>query len=196
MTEPASTRGTIVVSGTGRVVVDPDIAELRLGVAVSRPNVEAARTAAAEVMTAILASVTAAGVAKRDVRTTLLSVQPRYDYREGKATTLVGYDLANIVEVTVHELPKLGAPAIVLIAPPATPASAAGTIVIAATRTASALGSVSTPISAPTTPTRIGQTIVRASIGGSARKAANTPRSSATIPTVRGETSRRRASLL
>ena len=108
MTEPTSTGGTIVVSGTGRVVVDPDIAELRLGVAVSRPTVEAARSAAAEAMTAILAAVTAAGVAKRDVRTMLLSVQPRYDYRDGKAPTLTGYDLANVVAVTVRDLARLG----------------------------------------------------------------------------------------
>ncbi len=109
MTDPSSPSGTIVVSGTGRVTVDPDIAELRLGVAVSRPSVEAARSAAAEAMTAILRAVTAAGVAQRDVRTTLLSVQPRYDYRDGKAPTLVGYDLANIVEVTARDLAGLGA---------------------------------------------------------------------------------------
>jgi len=109
MTDPTKPQGTIVVSGTGRVAVDPDIAELRLGVAVNSPSVEAARSAAAEAMTAILSAVAAAGVAKRDVRTTLLSVQPRYDYREGKAPTLVGYDLANIVEVTVRDLASLGA---------------------------------------------------------------------------------------
>ena len=109
MTEQTSPRGTIVVSGTGRVAVDPDVADLRLGVAVSRPTVEAARSAAAEAMTAILAAVTAAGVAQRDVRTTLVSVQPRYDYRDGKAPTLVGYDLTNIVEVTARDLAGLGA---------------------------------------------------------------------------------------
>ena len=109
MTDPTNARGTIVVSGTGRVAVEPDVAELRLGIAVSRPTVAAARTAAAEAMTAILDAVVTAGVAKRDVRTTLLSVQPRYDYRDGKAPTLVGYDLANIVEVTARDLPNLGA---------------------------------------------------------------------------------------
>ena len=109
MTDPSSANGTIVVSGTGRIAVDPDVAELRLGVAVSRPSVDAARAAAAESMTAILAAVGAAGVAPRDVRTTLLSVQPRYDYRDGKAPTLVGYDLANIVEVTARDLANLGA---------------------------------------------------------------------------------------
>jgi uncharacterized protein YggE len=109
VTDSTSASGSIVVSGTGRVAVEPDVAELRLGVAVSRPTVEAARTAAAEAMKAILDAVVAAGVATRDVRTTLLSVQPRYDYRDGKAPTLVGYDLANIVEVTARDLPDLGA---------------------------------------------------------------------------------------
>jgi uncharacterized protein YggE len=101
-------RGTIVVSGTGRVGVEPDIADLRLGVAVSRPTVAAARSEAAKVMDAILAAVDAAGVARRDVRTALLSVQPRYDYRESRAPALTGYELANVVEVTVRDLTKLG----------------------------------------------------------------------------------------
>ena len=109
MTEPPSAPGTIVVSGTGRVAVEPDVAELRLGVAIARPTVEAARAAAGEAMNAILAAVVGAGVARRDVRTTLLSVQPRYDYRDGKAPTLTGYDLANVVEVTVRDLAGLGA---------------------------------------------------------------------------------------
>ncbi len=96
--------GTIVVSGTGRVAVEPDIAELRLGVAVSRDSVAEARSEAARTMSAILEAVAAAGVASRDIRTSQLSVQPRYDYRDGRAPTLVGYDLANVVEVTVRDL--------------------------------------------------------------------------------------------
>ncbi len=109
MSDSDQPAGTIVVSGTGRVAVDPDIAELRLGVAIARPTVDGARAAAAEAMAAILAAVTAAGVATRDVRTTLLSVQPRYDYSDGKAPTLTGYDLANVVDVTVRDLATLGA---------------------------------------------------------------------------------------
>jgi uncharacterized protein YggE len=109
VTDSTKETGTIVVSGTGRVAVEPDLADLRLGIAVSRPSVEAARTAAAEAMSAILDAVLAAGVARRDVRTTLLSVQPRYDYRDGKAPTLVGYDLTNIAELTARDLTNLGA---------------------------------------------------------------------------------------
>jgi uncharacterized protein YggE len=100
--------GTIVVSATGRIGVDPDVADLRLGVSIARPTVEAARAAAASTMTAILAALASAGVARPDMRTTLLSVQPRYDYRDGKPPTLTGYDLTNVVEVTVRDLAALG----------------------------------------------------------------------------------------
>ena len=108
-TDGGPAAGTIVVSGTGRVAVDPDVAEVRLGVAVARPTVAAARADGATTMAAILAAITAAGVARRDVRTTLLSVQPRYDYRDGKAPALTGYELANTVEVTVRDLAGLAA---------------------------------------------------------------------------------------
>jgi len=105
---PDPEAGTIVVTGTGRVSAEPDLADLRLGVSVARPTVVAARADAAETMAAILAAVTAAGVDRRDVRTSLLSVQPRYDYRDNQPPRLTGYELANMVEVTVRDLSRLG----------------------------------------------------------------------------------------
>jgi uncharacterized protein YggE len=107
--DSSGTPGTIVTSGTGRIAVEPDTAELRLGVATSQSTVGAARAAAADAMTAILAAVTAAGVDRRDVRTSTLSVQPRYEYTDGKPPKLAGYDLANLVLVTVRDLAVLGA---------------------------------------------------------------------------------------
>ena len=105
---PDPDAGTIVVSGTGRVSAEPDLADLRLGVAVARPTVDSARAVAAKTMEAILSSVAAAGVERRDVRTALLSVQPRYEYRENQPPALAGYDLSNVVEVTVRDLARLG----------------------------------------------------------------------------------------
>lgn len=88
--------------------VVPDVADLRLGVAVSRATVDEARRDAAQTMAAILTAVDAAGVLKKDIRTSLLSVQPRYDYRDGTPAELSGYELANVVEVTVRDLAGLG----------------------------------------------------------------------------------------
>jgi hypothetical protein len=109
MTDPqARDGGTIVVSGTGRVSVQPDTADLRLGLTVARPTVEAARAEAGRTMDAVLAAVDAAGVPRADVRTAILSVQPRYDYRDGRAPALTGYEVANVVEVAVRDLGALG----------------------------------------------------------------------------------------
>ena len=106
MTDP-SQAGTIVVSGTGRIAVDPDVADLRLGVAISRDR-RRGRPRRGRDDGCHPRGGPGAGVAERDVRTTVLSVQPRYDYRDGKAPVLVGYDLANVVEVTVRDLSTLG----------------------------------------------------------------------------------------
>jgi uncharacterized protein len=108
MTKKNQNEGAITVSGTGRVSVQPDIADLRLGVNISRLTVDEARNDAAKTMAAILDAVTKAGVAKKDVRTSLLSVQPRYEYRDNEPPRLAGYELANVVEVTVRDLAKLG----------------------------------------------------------------------------------------
>ena len=108
MTKKNKNDGSISVSGTGRVSVQPDVADLRLGVNVSRMTVDEARNDAASTMAAILDAVAKAGVAKKDVRTSLLSVQPRYEYRDNEPPRLAGYELANVVEVTVRNLAKLG----------------------------------------------------------------------------------------
>lgn len=107
--DPASADqlGRILVTGTGRVPVGPDLADLRLGVSTTRPTVEAARAASAATMTAILAALDGAGVARRDVQTSLLSVQPQYDYRDGRAATLTGYQLADLVAVTVRDVGRV-----------------------------------------------------------------------------------------
>lgn len=105
--EPTAT-GTIVVSGTGRLAVEPDVADLRLGVTLTKPSVEAARADAAATMDAILRGVDGAGVPRADVRTAMISVQPRYDYRDGRAPVLTGYEIANLVEISVRDLSRLG----------------------------------------------------------------------------------------
>ncbi len=99
--------GTITVPGSGRVRVAPDVAELRLGVSIFRPSVAEARQEAASTMANVLAAVVAADIAPPDVRTALLSVQPRYDYRDDKAPSLTGYEMSNAIEVTVRDLGRL-----------------------------------------------------------------------------------------
>jgi uncharacterized protein YggE len=99
---------TISVPGMGRVLVEPDIATLRLGVLVVRATAAAARESAAVTMNAVLASLTDKGVAKRDQRTALLSLSPVTDYSSDKGPRVTGYQAANSVSVTVRDLSLAG----------------------------------------------------------------------------------------
>lgn len=106
--ETAGSR-TIVVPGTGRVTVEPDVATIRLGVAIVRPTASAAREAAASTMTAILDAVADAGVARRDLRTALVSLSPVTDYSAERGPRVTGYQVTNTVALTVRDLAATGA---------------------------------------------------------------------------------------
>ena len=100
---------TISVSGTGRVVITPDIADLRLGVTVTKNTVKAAREANAAAMTKVIAALKALGIADKDIQTSGLSLQPVYDYSSNaNPPKLTGYMLTNGVAVTVRDLDKIG----------------------------------------------------------------------------------------
>ncbi|MFI5226505.1 MAG: SIMPL domain-containing protein [Candidatus Limnocylindrales bacterium] len=100
---------TIAVSGTGRVVLSPDVADVQLGVTVTRSSVKAARADAATAMTAVLAALRSAGIADKDLKTSILSLQPQYDYsNSGNPPRLTGYIFSNAVSATVRNLDSLG----------------------------------------------------------------------------------------
>lgn len=109
-TDPAATNEhTIAVSGTGRVVLTPDTADVRLGVTSTARTVKAARASAAAAMTAVIAGLRHAGIADKDIQTTTLSLQPTYDYSSSTTPPRVtGYNLTNAVAVTVRDLDVLG----------------------------------------------------------------------------------------
>ena len=99
---------TISVSGTGRVILSPDTADLRLGVSATAKTVKDARAAAAKSMTAVLAGLKKLGIADKDIQTANLSLQPMYDYgTSNKPPRLTGYQLSNSILVTVRDLDKV-----------------------------------------------------------------------------------------
>jgi uncharacterized protein YggE len=107
--DPTSTiEHTISVSGTGRVVLTPDVADLSLGVSITRPTAAAARQDAADAMTKVVDAIKKGGVADADIQTSSLSLQPVYDYSNNGQGKLTGFQLTNIVSVTVHKLDAVG----------------------------------------------------------------------------------------
>ena len=106
---PFETPGTVSVTGTGRVTVEPDTASIALGVTVFDANLAEAQALATTQMTDIIDAVKAAGVADEDIETSNYSVNIRQDYDEnGSPSKVLGYDINNTVNVTVRDLDSLG----------------------------------------------------------------------------------------
>ena len=100
---------TISVSGTGTVTLQPDLADLRLGVLVSRPTVKAAQADAASAMTRVIGALKALGIDPKDIQTSNVSLQPVYDYaNNANPPRITGFQMSNSVSVTVRDLAKLG----------------------------------------------------------------------------------------
>ena len=106
---PTDNEHTIAVTGTGKVTLNPDVADLRLGVVASGKTVKNVRAQAAASMTAVIAALKKLGIADKDIQTSGLSLQPTYDYNTGTfPARITGYQFNNGVSVTVRDLEKVG----------------------------------------------------------------------------------------
>ena len=97
------------MTGTGRTSVRPDLADLRLGVTITAPTVELARSATSSTLAAVIARLKAVGIEDRDLQTSIVSVSPQYDYsREGAPPRLAGYTFSNLVAAVIRDIERVG----------------------------------------------------------------------------------------
>ena len=99
--------GTVSVTRSASVSVEPDHAVLDLGVEAIADTVAAARQTAAERVTAMLAAIKEAGVEDDDVATALFEIYPRTEWVESRSR-IVGYAVRNGITVTVRDLDSAG----------------------------------------------------------------------------------------
>lgn len=96
----------ISVSGEGKSAVAPDIAQLSFGVMVQRaPTAKVAMETLAKDMKAVFEAVKKAGVEEKDITTEQLSLNPSYDWTDGKQVAR-GYDATQSLRVKVRDLDK------------------------------------------------------------------------------------------
>ena len=105
----AEPRNQIHVVGQATVKTAPDIAQAQLGVqtfAVSLDEAIAENNSRAD---AVMAAMSASGVAAADIQTQAFNVQPQRDYRkEDGIGEIVGYWVNNTVAVTLRDLTTVG----------------------------------------------------------------------------------------
>ena len=98
------------VSGRGEVMAVPDIATLRLGIAVQAASVAAAQSQATEAMDKVMAALTDNGVAEKDIQTQYFSIRQitKWD-KEKEEEIVVGYRVTNKVTAKIRDIDKAGA---------------------------------------------------------------------------------------
>jgi uncharacterized protein YggE len=101
--------GRVVVIGEGTVSVAPDYAEVSGGVTTHGKTVKEATDANTKLMTAITAALHDAGVASKDIQTWHFSIQPAYTPADAhNEAKLSGYTVSNQVNVTIHDIGRVG----------------------------------------------------------------------------------------
>jgi hypothetical protein len=100
------------VQGNGEVRVTPDIALVRLGIAVQDETASQVQQEANRVASAVIDAVLGEGIAERQVQTARLQLSPIYGRQEpgdNDTPRIVGYRASNTVTIRVEDLTRVGA---------------------------------------------------------------------------------------
>lgn len=102
----------IVVVGEGEATVAPDMAMLSLTVMREAKTAREALDANNDAMAAVIAAMKSSGIEDRDLQTSSIQINPRYNYTSKQDGTqeaeLVAYQVSNTLSVRVRELARAG----------------------------------------------------------------------------------------
>ena len=97
----------ITATGHSERKEKPDVARVTLTVTTNARNSAQSVQQNADRTTAVLAGLQSIGIASKDIETLSYTVQPTFDYSESPPKRK-GYQVQNSVQVTVHDLTKVG----------------------------------------------------------------------------------------
>jgi uncharacterized protein YggE len=103
------TPSSIRVTGDARVTAKPDRVQIDIGVITRAPQAQQAAQESARATDAMLAALRKAAGPAAIVKTISYSLTPTYRYRPKEEPELTGYNAANVVQVTLDELGRIGA---------------------------------------------------------------------------------------
>ncbi|MDB2439658.1 SIMPL domain-containing protein [Hellea sp.] len=99
----------IQVSATGTANMAPDMATVSAGVVTQGKTAREAMFGNATKMTRVYEELEAAGIEKKFIATSQLSLQPKYNYQNRQAPKIEHYEARNTVSAKTHDLDTVGA---------------------------------------------------------------------------------------
>lgn len=97
----------IHVTGQASRFVAPTYAILTLGITSENTNINAAKSNNDRIMSDLISRLSNLNVAKKDIYTSNISINPTNDYQEGKRVN-TGYRVSNLVTVKINNLDSVG----------------------------------------------------------------------------------------
>jgi uncharacterized protein YggE len=97
----------VTVNGEASVAVAPDLVMIRIGVSTQGKNAREASDANAKEMIKVLAAIEQSGIAKKDIQTSRLSLQPQYDASKPGTARLTGFRVTNQVTIKIRNIDTL-----------------------------------------------------------------------------------------
>jgi uncharacterized protein YggE len=98
----------IVVTGTGKANLIPDVAYINIGVNTQSRNVTEALTKNNEQSQALTDALNKMGVEEKDIQTISFNIYPQQQYDPSGEMTGILYVVDNVVSLTLRDLPRLG----------------------------------------------------------------------------------------
>ena len=99
--------GLVTVSGTGSISVKPDMGTITIGVETQDKDANKAQVDNKEKMLKVMEALEAMAIKEDDIKTIQFNIYDQYNYFENKEAEKY-YVVSNQVEVTVHNLDKMG----------------------------------------------------------------------------------------
>ncbi|CZF83772.1 26 kDa periplasmic immunogenic protein precursor [Grimontia celer] len=93
--------------GVGEVVDQPDTATVDVAVSLTRTSAQAAKKASDDAVATLLERLEKMGIARKDIESANLNLQPQYSYPKNSEPKLNGYRATRNVTVTVSDLSRL-----------------------------------------------------------------------------------------
>jgi len=102
----------IMVMGEGEATVAPDLAILSLAVMKEAATAQEAMAANTKAMTDVIAALKGMGIAERDLQTSSIQINPRYNYTNkpdgSQEAVLAAYQVSNTLTIRVREIARAG----------------------------------------------------------------------------------------
>lgn len=100
---------TVTVSATGSASADPDHVAISTGIMTDGDTARDAMTKNTALMTKLIEGLKGAGITAKDIQTTAVNVNPRYNNpRDGKPPSVIGYQVTNQVRILARDIKKFG----------------------------------------------------------------------------------------